>query len=54
MGVATGCPTERTRQERRRDRQHTLYALVAVVCQIGLPRDHRDDTREINSLKVPP
>ena len=53
MGVATRCPIERTRQERRSDLQHIFHALVAVVCQIRVPRDYRNDSREINRLKAP-
>jgi len=50
MGVATGCPLKRTRQERRSDLQHILYALVALVRQVCMPLDYRDDNRENNGL----
>jgi hypothetical protein len=53
MGVATGCTVERTRQERRSDRQHILHALVALVRQICVPRDYPNDSRAINNLKAP-
>jgi hypothetical protein len=49
--VAAGRPFKRTRQERRSDHQHILYALVALVRQISVSGDYRNDSRQINSMK---